>query len=104
MLWKQFISKIEKDKDVKHLYCFELFQRKPASVAARSKALVLAAWLMESWFESRSKHEFFFCVPVLCCRVLVEALQRADHSSKASYLMSLIHNVQKNVILNWNRP
>jgi hypothetical protein len=42
------------------------------------------------------------CVSVLCCPVQVETLRRGDRSSKKSYQMSLIHKVQKNVILNWN--
>jgi hypothetical protein len=42
---------------------------------------------------------------VLCCPVYVEALRRADHSSKKSYHMSIIHNFRNNSELEHaNRP
>jgi hypothetical protein len=61
-------------------------------VAARSKAYVMDVGL------------WFLCFSTLCCPAYVEALRRDHHSSKESYQMSLIHEVTKDAILNWDRP
>jgi hypothetical protein len=58
-------------------------------VAVRSEAWVLAGWLLGSWVRIPLKAWMFVpCISVLCCPVYVEALRRADHSSKESYRMS----------------
>jgi hypothetical protein len=58
-------------------------------VAVRSEAWVLAGWLLGSWVRISLKAWMFIpCLSVFCCPVKVEALRRADHSSKESYHMS----------------
>jgi hypothetical protein len=59
----------------------------PVTVAVRSEAWVLAGWLLGSWVPAQGMD---VCprLSVLCCPVEVEAMRRADHSSKESYHMS----------------
>jgi hypothetical protein len=61
----------------------------PVTVAVRSEAWVLAGWLLGSWVQIPAQG-MNVCprLSVLCCPVQVEALRRADHSSKEFYHMS----------------
>jgi hypothetical protein len=61
----------------------------PVTVAVRSEVWVLAGLVAEI-VGSNPAQVMDVCphLSVLCCPVYVEALRRADHSSKESYHMS----------------